>query len=246
MVADVPDQSHEDIRPPEPREKTTHSHSSGYVSTTFLPVPATTGPEPSSLSGPDLPSLTDAELVLAACGGSADAWETLVDRHLSLVNGIARTYRLSRQDREDAVQTVWLTLNQHLTRLHSPHQLSAWLRRTTQTACNRQRAHRQRFLPVDPRDLTEVAQHQDGPEHHYLVKEAHTELHRAIDGLTDPADRRVAQHYLDDSPGAAPISHRTTPSERRRLIRQLRRSLKETRGADENAEENSESTERRA
>lgn len=225
MGADVPDQSHEDIQAPEPREKIPHSHSSGYVSTTFLPVPATTGPEPSSC--------IDAELVLGACHGNTDAWEAIVDRHLAMVNRIARSYRLPRQDREDAVQTVWLRLNQHLTRLHSPHLLASWLRRTTHTICVRQREHRQRFLPVDPQDLAEYAHQQADPEHEYLLKERHAELHRAIDGLTDPVDRRVARHYLDDSPDAGPISHRTTPNQRRHLFRQLRRALRTTREPSE-------------
>lgn len=240
MVADVPDQPHEDIQTPEPQEKTTHSHSSGYVSTSFLPVPATTGPDQDPTPEPS--SLSDAELVLAACDGSADAWEAIVDRHLALVNAIARSYQLFQQDHEDAVQTVWLSLNQHLTRLRCPDRLASWLRRAAHTACNRQRMHRQRFLPVDPQDLAEHSQHQESPEHQYLIKERHTELLQAIDGLTDPVDRQVAQHYLDDSPDAEPISHRTTPNQRRHLIRQLRRSLKELR----EAEETSEPTERRA
>lgn len=230
MVADVPDQPHDDIQPPEPQEETTHPGSSGYVSTSFLPVPATTGPEhspaPEQTPAPEPSSLSDTDLVRAACQGSADAWEAIVDRYLSLVNGIARSYRLSQQDREDATQTVWLTLNQNLSRLHSPQQLAAWLHRTTRSACNRQRAQRQRFPPFDPQDLDERPQHQDGPEDQYLAKETHTELFQAIRELPDPADRRVAQQYLDDSPDAAPISHRTTARERRRLIRQLRRSLR--------------------
>lgn len=228
MVADVPDQPRDDIHPPEPQEETTHPGSSGYVSTSFLPVPATTGPEHSPAPGqapaPSPPG--DAELVRAARAGSADAWEAIVDRYLGLVNGIARSYRFSRQDREDAVQTVWLTLNQNLTRLHSPHRLSTWLRRTTRSACDRQRKQRQRFVPLDPQDLDEHPRHQEGPEHRYLAKESHSELFQAIRGLPDPADRRVAQQYLDDSPDAAPLSHRTTARERRRLIRQLRRSLR--------------------
>ena len=168
----------------------------------------------------------DAELVQAARDGSADAWEAIVDRYLALVNGIARSYQISQQDREDAVQTVWLTLNQSLTRLHTPHRLAAWLRRTTRSACDRQRTQRQRFPPFDPQDLNGRPQDQNGPEDQYLAKEKHTELFQAIRGLPDPADRRVAQQYLDDSPDAAPISHRTTARERRRLIRQLRRSLR--------------------
>lgn len=225
MGADVPDQSHEDIRAPETPEKIAHSSSSGYVSTTFLPVPATTGP--------DFPPRTDAELVLGACHGNADAWEAIVDRHLAMVNRIARSYRLPRQDREDATQTVWLRLNQNLTRLHSPHLLAAWLRRTTHSVCLRQREQQQRLLPVDPQDLAGYAHQRADPEHEYLLKERHAELHRAIDGLTDPVDRRVARHYLDDSPDAGPISHRTTPNQRRHLFRQLRRALRATREPSE-------------
>ncbi|WP_017589066.1 RNA polymerase sigma factor [Nocardiopsis ganjiahuensis] len=166
--------------------------------------------------------------MLGACHGNADAWEAIVDRHLAMVNRIARSYRLPRQDHEDAVQTVWLRLNQNLPRLHSPHLLAVWLRRATNTACNRQRQHRQRFLPVDPQDLIGYAHHQADPEDQYLLQERYAELHRAIDGLTDPVDRRVARLYLDDSPDAGPISHRTTSNQRRHLFRQLRRSLRAT------------------
>ena len=171
--------------------------------------------------------------MLGACHGDADAWAAIVDRYLATVNRIAHSYGLTRQDREDAVQTVWLSLNQHLPRLHSPHQLAGWLRRATHTACGRQRQHRQRFLPVDPQDLIGYVHQWADPEYEYLAKERHAELHRAIEGLTDPVDRRVAQHYLDDAPDAPPISRRTTPNQRRHLFRQLRRSLRATRDPTE-------------
>ncbi|GHC90878.1 hypothetical protein GCM10007079_37560 [Nocardiopsis terrae] len=190
-----------------------------------MSVPATTGPERAPRS--------DAELVLSACHGDADAWEAIVDRHLGMVNRIARSYGLPRQDHEDAVQTVWLRLNQNLPRLHSPHLLAAWLSRAAHTACGRQRQHRRRLLPVDPLTLAEHLHHPTDPEHEYLLKERHAELHRAIGELTDPVDRRVARHYLDDSPDARPISHRTTPNQRRHLLRQLRRSLRATREPNE-------------
>ncbi len=224
MGADVPDQTREGIQSPETRDRNAHQYCSGYVSTTSSPVPATTGPVPAP--SPEPAEATDAELVLGACHGGADAWEAIVDRHLAMVNAVARSYRLPRQDHEDAVQTVWLRLNQHLTRLHSPHRLAAWLRRATHTACDRQRRHRQRFVPVDPSDMDGYAHDRDDPELRYLHAERHAALLRAVDALTDPVDRRVARLYLDDSPDAGPISHRTTPNQRRHLIRQLRRSLR--------------------
>lgn len=214
--AGVPDQSREDIHLGGPSCGKPHSGSSGEVLPLHPPVPATCGPESSPCS--------DAELVLAACGGDAGAWERIVDRHLPMVNRIARSYRLPRQDREDAVQTVWLRLNHHLPRLRSPHRLGAWLRRVTRDVCGLQREKLWNPLPIDPEHLTTHADPTSHVEDEYLRKEREAELHRAIDAL-DPTDRRVARHYLDDSPDISPLSHRTTANERRHLFRRLRRTL---------------------
>jgi RNA polymerase sigma factor (sigma-70 family) len=164
-----------------------------------------------------------------------------VDRHLPVVNAIARSYRLSAPDREDAVQTVWLTLNQQLPRLHSPERLRAWLRRVAHDACGRQRRHSARHQPVDPQSLALVTLAQaPGPEAQYLRKEEDEELHRAIRRLTDPGERRAALRYLDGAAGlpvpSAPCgpgtsegrAHpRTAANQRRRMLRRLRRILEE-------------------
>ena len=216
MGAGVPDQPRGEIHPGDPRRNRPYSGTSGDVSLASEPVPATSGPTPRP----------DAELVLAACNGDAGAWEEIVDRHLPTVNRIARSYGLPRQDREDAVQTVWLNLNQHLPGLRHPHLLRAWLSRVTRSVCGRQRERLRRLVPVDPHRLAGGSTVPD-VEVEYLRKERHAELHRAIDAL-DPTDRRVARQYLDDSPDAAPLSHRTTANERRNLFRRLRRSLATT------------------
>lgn len=180
-----------------------------------LPVPARTDED-------------DATLVSRAREGDAQAWEAIVDRHLPMVNAIATSYRLGSPDREDAVQTVWLLLNQHLPHLHSPHHLRHWLRRVTRSTCVRQRGHGLRLQPVDPQTLAGRAQGEDvsspgnDPEALYLRKEIHEALHRAVGSLTDPADRRAARYYLDQAP-----AHETTPVERRRLKRRLHRLLRE-------------------
>lgn len=215
----MPDQPREQIHRGDPRRNRPYSSTSGDVSPTFEPVPATSGPSPRP----------DAELVLAACAGDSGAWAEIVDRHLPTVNRVARSYGLPRQDREDAVQTVWLNLNQHLPRLHHPHLLRAWLIRVTGDVCGRQRDRLRKLVPVDPHRLVAESGSALVPdvEDVYLRKERHAELYQAIDAL-GPADRRVARHYLDDSPGAAPLSHRTTANERRNLLRRLRRSLDTT------------------
>ena len=146
------------------------------------------------------------------------------------MNAIARSYRLSVPDREDAVQNVWLTLNQHLTRLREPDRLRGWLRRVTNDACTRQRRHALRQRPVDPRLLADLAP-ADGadPESAYLERERHEELHRAIRRLTDTRDRTAVLHFLDETPAPA-WTHGTGPraaaNHRRRIIRSLRRIMK--------------------
>lgn len=160
-----------------------------------------------------------------------------MDRHLPVVNAIARSYRLPVQDREDAVQTVWLTLNQHLPHLRSPDRLRAWLRRVAHDICGRQRRNNLRQYPMDPHSLAELPTARTlSPEAEYLCKEEHEELHRAIRRLTDPGERRAALRYLDDSAGLsvssgdASAAHgraypRTAANQRRRMLRRLRRLL---------------------
>ena len=158
-----------------------------------------------------------------------------MDRHLPVVNAIALSYRMSGPDREDAVQTVWLTLNQHLPRLHSPDRLRAWLRRVTRDACARQRRQSARLRPVDPHSLDASTGTAD-PETEYLRKEEIEELHRAIRRLTDPGERRAALRYLAECTQTAPsvpgspgerVNPRTAANQRRRMLRRLRRLLEE-------------------
>jgi RNA polymerase sigma factor (sigma-70 family) len=221
----LPDQSHETIHTIVPAHEIVLPAENGHQSPQLLPISATTGPDT------DDPEPGDAELVRRACAGDARAWERIVDRHLPLVNAIAHSYRLSAPDREDAVQTVWLTLNQHLPRLRAPDRLRAWLRRVTNDSCSRQRRRALRAHPVDPHVLADLALAPDqDPEAAYLERERHEELHRAIRRLTDTRDRIAVLHYLDGTPAPAGVHGGTGPraaaNHRRRIIRSLRRIMK--------------------
>ncbi|MFD3683304.1 RNA polymerase sigma factor [Nocardiopsis sp. NPDC058631] len=186
-------------------------------------------------------SAEDADLVRRALRGEYRAWEEIVDRHLPVVNAIARSYRLSGPDREDAVQAVWLTLNQHLPHLRSPGRLRAWLRRVTHRVCVRQRRTSSHHRALDPHDLAALPlPGASDPEAEYLRRERHEELHRAIRGLTDPGDRRAALGYLADPADSGTAdraahpegregapSPRAASNQRRRVLRRLRRLLEE-------------------
>ncbi|MFL1379790.1 RNA polymerase sigma factor [Nocardiopsis protaetiae] len=171
--------------------------------------------------------LDDAELVRQAAQGSRDAWRDIVDRHLPMVNAVARSYGLSAPDREDVVQTVWLTLNLHLTRLREPHHLRAWLNRVTRDKCLRQRRRDARQYPTDPETFTHVDGNAQDPEAEYLRKERDQTLRRAVDRLRDPAERRAALRFLEPDTAPPPQDRRAAFNERRRMVRRLRNTLED-------------------
>ena len=67
------------------------------------------------------------ELVAAARTGDQEAWDEIVDRFTPLLVGVLRSYRLSPMELQDAAQTVWLRVIEHLGRLVEPRALPAWI-----------------------------------------------------------------------------------------------------------------------
>ena len=63
--------------------------------------------------------------------GEAQAWDELVGQFAGLVWSVARSYRLGRAATDDVVQTVWLRLAEHSSRIRQPERLAAWLATTT-------------------------------------------------------------------------------------------------------------------
>ena len=60
-----------------------------------------------------------ADTVRRAAGGDQRAWCELVDRYGGMLRSIARTFRLSTADAEDAGQVTWALLVQHVGRVRS-------------------------------------------------------------------------------------------------------------------------------
>jgi RNA polymerase sigma factor (sigma-70 family) len=70
---------------------------------------------------------TAAELVRAALAGDSDAWEGLFHRYDASLHRVARSFRLDKAAADDAVQTTWLRLVEHLDTLREPERIGAWL-----------------------------------------------------------------------------------------------------------------------
>ena len=76
-------------------------------------------------------------LLRAAADGDPDAWNALVTRHGSLLRSIARAHRLTCADADDVVQTTWLRLVEHVSRIRTPGALRGWLAMTARRECLR-------------------------------------------------------------------------------------------------------------
>ena len=72
-------------------------------------------------------TLTSAELVRGALAGDGDAWEKLVRRYDGSLRRAARSFRVDPATAEDAVQTTWLRLVEHLDSLRDPDRVGSWL-----------------------------------------------------------------------------------------------------------------------
>jgi RNA polymerase sigma factor (sigma-70 family) len=76
-----------------------------------------------------------ADLVRAAAGGDARAWDELVRRYTGLLWSICRDHRLERADAADVVQLTWLRLLERLDSLHDPARVGGWLATTCRHEC---------------------------------------------------------------------------------------------------------------
>ena len=78
-----------------------------------------------------------ADLVNGARSGERQAWDALVEQYAPLIWSICGRYQLDAADAEDAAQSIWLKLVDHLGSLRDPAALPGWLAATTRRECDR-------------------------------------------------------------------------------------------------------------
>ena len=179
--------------------------------------------------GHDDPVVT--ALVTRARNGDRQAWDALVDWYAPLIWSICRRYRLETADAQDAAQTVWLQLVDHLGRLHDPAALPGWLATTTRRECARiARAAR---WPGNARSALAVAaipdEHAPAAEQDLLAAERHAALRQALGQLPPGCQQLLALLIEDPLLSYAQISARlgiaagSIEPSRRRCLDRLRR-----------------------
>ncbi len=100
-------------------------------------------------------------LVSRVGDGDQDAWNELIERYAPLVWSICARSQLSREDIDDAAQSVWLLLVENIGRLREPAALPGWLATTTRRECLRilgaaqRREQREEHVPPGLADTTE-------------------------------------------------------------------------------------------
>jgi RNA polymerase sigma factor (sigma-70 family) len=136
-------------------------------------------------------------LVRAGAGGDPVALERLVARFDRLLRSVTRSYRLSRWDADDVIQSTWLQFMQHGRRLREPEALSGWLATTARRQSLRvlQRHVRER-LTDDPSGDT-AGDHAE-PDRELLATERREALHDALAQL--PGRQRDLMRLLVAKP----------------------------------------------
>jgi len=77
----------------------------------------------------------DADLISRAAGGDSSAFQTLVERHRSMVYRVAYQFAGNHHDAEDIAQDVFIKVFRSLDRFRHDAQLTSWLYRIIMNAC---------------------------------------------------------------------------------------------------------------
>ncbi len=137
-------------------------------------------------------------LVISARTGDEQAWDDLVERYAPLIWSICRRYGLGRADAEDAGQSVWLRLVDHLASIRDPAALPGWLATTTQRECARvRRAARNQETPGHPLEIPDMIT--GAAESELLRAERHAALREAFMHLP-PGCRKLIAMLVQDPP----------------------------------------------
>jgi|SRR5690348_3336383 len=140
-----------------------------------------------------------ADLVSRARNGEQQAWDALVERYAPLIWSICRKYRLHDTDAEDASQSVWLHLVNHLDSVRDPAALPGWLATTTQRECSRiLRVAKRSQVIEDLPDIENIPGEQARTvEQELLMAERHAVLREAFMDLPPAGQRLIALLTID-------------------------------------------------
>jgi RNA polymerase sigma factor (sigma-70 family) len=172
-------------------------------------------------------------LVCAARGGDPLAWHKLIDNYSGMLVARARSFRLSREDTQDVVQTTWLRAMEHIHQLKDDERLASWLTTIVSREALRTIGQRRREVSTNDTDLL------DRPEPHARRPEqeiARRQLSKIVANLVadlPPSHRVVFEALAGPKSAYADIASATgrpmgsIGPTRARCLKRLRAQLQE-------------------
>jgi RNA polymerase sigma factor (sigma-70 family) len=158
------------------------------------------------LTGSDVDRALVADQVRAAAAGDQRAFDHLVDRYAGMVWSVLRAHRLGDADAEDAFQTTWLRLVEHLDRIREPRAVGGWLATTARNESLRLLRRADRSRPVPDEDLDTVDERVEQGETTVLVAERDAALWAAYEELEERCRRLLRVLMADPPPSYEEVS----------------------------------------
>jgi RNA polymerase sigma factor (sigma-70 family) len=138
-------------------------------------------------------------VVAAAAAGDERAWEALYRRFDPTLRRVARGFRLSSHEVEDALQATWLRAFRNLHRLENPAAIGGWLVTTARRESQRVLQLATREVPTEHAIGDEVHDLDSHADHDPLAAaERSAAIHAALDSL--PARERTLLTLLSREP----------------------------------------------
>jgi len=166
-------------------------------------------------------------LVSRVDSGDQDAWNELIERYAPLVWSICARSQLSREDIDDAAQSVWLRLVENIGSLREPAALPGWLATTTRRECLRilgaAQRREQREEPVPPGLADTTEQEIIAAERNAALRAALAEMQRGCRELLSMLMSDPPRSYAEIS-ATLGIPVGSIGPTRARCLNQLRRS----------------------
>ena len=129
-----------------------------------------------------------AEFVERIRAGDPFAWREMADQYERTLRRIARQYRLSDQDVDDAVQITWLLCLEHIDQLANPGRLPSWLATICRRECLRLATRERREVLIGESAITWLVdsnQEEQDPSVEAADRDDRARLNRAIAALPD-------------------------------------------------------------
>lgn len=158
-----------------------------------------------------VPADNSAELVGRIRTGDGSAWPELVDRYEPLLRRLARQYRLSGQDTEDAIQLTWLRCLEHIDQLTHADRLRGWLATVCRRESMRLATKRRREIAVGEQTVTRLVdegQEERDPGAEMARRDEHDRLSRAITALPERQRQVLIELLKEESRGYLDLSRR--------------------------------------